>query len=227
MVFPWQHILYEKCWWTQWSERSEDFYLENHSLAARAYDDDLRGQISQNLGHNWNMKDRNCRCIHTFTRRATYRERRSRVKHVLVVSDMKNIKMNSSGKTQQFKATNKWILTFFSQKNLSLWCKTSQRNVSAPGSTTETFTVLLYIFRPHQILICHYISCNCIFMMDNGGTALFVKQTASRSTVLFFGTEVNAPKSCMFDICNYTKLPLIQVSDVKRSVCVCVCASIC
>ena len=137
---------------------------------------------------------------------------------------MKNIKV------RQFKGTNTLILTFFSQKNFSLWCnrsKTSQKRVSAPGSTTETFTVLLYIFRLHQILICHYIFCSCIFMMDNGGTARFVKQTASRSTVLFFRTEVNAPRSCMFDICNYTKLPLIQVSAVKRSVCVCVCVCAC
>lgn len=121
MVFPWQHILYEKCWWTQWSERSEDFYLENHSLAARAYDDDLRGQISQNLGHNWNMKDRNSRCIHTFTRRATYRERRSRVKHVLVVSDMKNIKMNFSGKNSNNlkQQTNEFSPSFLRRISLS------------------------------------------------------------------------------------------------------------
>lgn len=55
---------------------------------------------------------------------------------------------------------------------------------------------------------------DCIFVMDSRGPILFAKQTATRSAVPLFWTEVNATKSCMFDICDYTKLPLIQVSSV-------------
>ncbi len=115
--------------------------------------------------------------------------------------------------------------------NFFLYRKVSQTPAYAAASVTnaesqKNVLVLGYMRSHHSDSLCSALNiqatsdidmplnfCNCIFVMDSRGTALFVKQTATRSAAPFFGTEVNATKPCMFDICNYTKLPLIQVSS--------------